>query len=191
MRCERLLIIVLLILTAACSREQRAPSATTTTQATATTATISPQSPVQTAASYGEAMTWFESTSGFHFVIDESGVRAEGEMTRPTIGAEKIEVRVDGKQWSAVAGPQGVTWSPAPPPDWGNRIYQRVTLAIDPQKKEGTAQLVSSEEGTSLFRFTDANTGELHEVWVSNADNHIERMKVGDAMELVITNPRG
>lgn len=199
MRCERLSkCIFLFVFVVACSREERAPSATATTQSTSTTATISPQSPVQTGASYDEAMMWFRSTPGFHFVLQEGGVRAEGDMTRSTVGAEKIEIRADGKKWSAAAGPRGVTWSPSPPPEWGNRVYQRVTLAFDPQKKEGTAQLVSTESDSSLFRFTNANTGEVHEVWISNADNHIERMKIGGpstslnagATDLVITNPR-
>ena len=192
MRCERLLIILLLMILGACSRDESAPREVSATPPP--TATIAPQSPPRTAASYDEAMVWLKSTPGFHFVIDEAGVHAEGDMTRPTVGAEKIAVRANGDEWSAEAGPQGVAWkkggNPAAAPEWGNRLYQRVTLAFDPQKKEGMAQLASSEGESSLYRFTNANTGEVHEVWVSNADNHVERIKIGGAMEMVITNPQ-
>ena len=154
----------------------------------------SAQSPTQRTASYDEAMVWLKSTPGFHFVIDDAGLHAEGDMTRPTVGAERIAFRANGDEWSAEAGPQGVTWTkggaPVATPEWGNRLYQRVTIAFDPQKKEGTAQLASSDGASSLYRFTNANTGDVHEVWVSNADNHVERMKIGNAMEMVISNPQ-
>ena len=63
------------------------------------------------------------------------------------------------------------------------RLQQRVTLAFDPQKKEGAPQLVEAGH----YRFTNANTGEIHDVWVS-PDNRITRMTIGDSFELKIEN---
>ena len=44
--------------------------------------------------------------------------------------------------------------------------------------------LVSSDGDTNLYRFTDANTGEVHEVWVRKTDASIARMKIGSTVEL-------
>lgn len=211
MRRERLRIAIILTLLplAACSRETPAPAtSSSTTTASAPPVTADPAA-VSTAAgtppaptadgSYDEALLWFRSTKGFRFAIDESGVHAEGEVTRKTIGSESVTFTVNGEQWRAAAGEQGVTWerrsgstwTSAAMPAWGNRLYQRVTVAFDPQKREGSAQLAGSEGTANHYRFTNANTGEVHEVWVSKAGNHIERMKIGTAMELKITDPRG
>jgi hypothetical protein len=206
MRCERLRIAIILTLLplAACSRETPAPVSKTSTAPSVTTdpaavSTAAGTPPARQAnGSYDESMTWFRSTNGFRFTIDESGVHAEGEVSRKTVGAESVTFTVNGEQWRAAAGGQGVawerrsgsTWTAAAMPAWGNRLYQRVTVAFDPQKQEGSAQLAGSEGTTNLYRFTNANTGEVHEVWVSKADNHIERMKIGTAMELKITDPR-
>ena len=121
-------------------------------------------------------------------MIVEEGVHADGTMTRKTVGAEAIEVRV------AEAGPNGVTWKKrvgpgwktVPAPAWGNRLYQRATLAFDPAKREGAAQLVAHEGPSNHYRFTDANLGSIHDVWVSTADNHIERIRIGKTMEMTI-----
>ena len=68
-------------------------------------------------------------------------------------------------------------------PAFGKRVYQRVTLAFDPQKKEGAAQLV--EPGH--YRFTNAKHSEVHDVWVTDG-SRVQRMKIGDAVELRIEN---
>jgi hypothetical protein len=211
MRCERLriAIILTLLLPAACSRETPAPARPSAPTTTAAPSVTTDPAAVSTAAgtpparaaegSYDEALLWFRSTNGFRFTIDESGVHAEGELTRKTIGAESVTFTVNGEQWRATAGEQGVrwerrsgsTWTGAAMPAWGNRLYQRVTVVFDPQKREGSAQLAGSDGTANHYRFTNANTGEVHEVWVSKAGNHIERMKIGTAMELKITGPRG
>lgn len=137
-------------------------------------------------------MLWLRSAPAFHFVIDEGDVHAEGDLTRRTLGSEAVRIRANAEEWRATAGPRGVTWerrkgsswTSAPAPAYGNRIYQRVTLAFDPQKKEGSAQLVANEGTANHYRFTNANTGEVHEVWVSVADGYVERMKIGDAFEM-------
>lgn len=180
----------------ACSREAPAPppAATTTTAAPAPTVTTS-QVPQLQKGTYDEALLWFRSTPAFHFVLDEGSLHAEGEVTRSTPGAERVVVRVNGREWLAEAGPQGVVWksgsgnqwTETTVPDFGNRVYQRVTVAFDPQKKEGVPLLVSSEGETNLYRFTNANTGEVHEVWVRKSDNAIERIKIGESVELVLS----
>lgn len=140
-------------------------------------------------------MTWLRSTPGFRFVIEEAGVHAVGVMRRPTVGAESVEFRANDQEWRASAGAQGITWetrsgaewSQAAPPPWANRLYQRVTIAFDPQKKEGDAQLVEHDDTSNHFRFTNANSGEVHDVRVSRADDRIERITIGNAMDLQLT----
>lgn len=140
-------------------------------------------------------MTWLASTPAFRFVIDEAGVHAEGTMTRPTVGAEIVEFRANDEEWRGSAGIKGVTWerrnggkwSAAEPPPFANRLYQRVTVAFDPQKKEGEPQLVDHDAQTNHYRFTNANTGEVHDVRVSRADDHVERITIGTSMDLQLT----
>ncbi len=203
MRCERLskCLIVFAFVAAACGREQPAPpppppiTETHAAPQPQITATHVDATPAMTA-SYDKAMDWLRSVLRFRFVIDEAGVHAEGTMTRPTVGAEKIEFRANGDEWRAEAGPQGISWQKrkgnawiaTKAPEFGNHLYQRATLVFDPMKKEGAAQLVPGEAGaaTTLFRFTDANTGNVHEVWVSNAGNHVERIRIAGVMDMTI-----
>lgn len=183
MRYERFCFYTIFLMAMACSRETPVPSETTTTAAPPTVTVAKPAA----GGSYDEAMLWFRSAPAFHFVIDEAGVHAEGDLTRKTIGIESIQFRANGEEWRATSGPQGVSWErggkTADAPAYGNRLYQRVTLAFDPQKKEGAAQLV--EPGH--YRFTNANTGEVHDVWVTE-DNRISRMTIGESFELKIEN---
>jgi hypothetical protein len=169
---------------AACSRETPAPPPVETKTA-AETPPVSAAIP----RSYDDAITWFRATPGFHFVVDEGGVHAEGDMTRERVGAERVTVSVNGEEWSAAIGPKGVTWQrggkESPAPEWGNRVFQRVTVAFDPEKQEGQAQVL--EPGH--YRFTDANSGQLHEVW-TNASGQITRMTIGKAFSMTLTNQR-
>jgi hypothetical protein len=200
MRCERLSKWILLFLfVAACNRERPAPppSPETTPQPAQTAVTTSSNAAPEllpSSGSYEEGLLWLKSAPAFRFVIVEGGVRAEGTMTRKTVGAEAVEFRANQETWRARSGPDGVTWEKRtgdawktmPAPDYGNRLYQRVTLAIDPAKREGTAQLVGREGASNHYRFTDANLGLVHEVWVSTVDNHVERILIGNAMEMTI-----
>jgi len=144
---------------------------------------------------YDEAMNWFRSAKGFTFVLDDADVHAEGRMTRKTVGVESVEFRANGDEWRASSGPLGVTWerrtggkwTKAETPQFGNRIYQRVTLGVDPQKQGGAAQLAGTEGTSTRYRFTNANTGQVHELWVAQSDSHLERMKIGDSVDLKIT----
>ena len=187
MRYERFCYYTIFLLAMACSRETPVPSETTTTAPPAPATVAKPAATPATGGAYDEAVLWFRSAPAFRFVIDEAGVHAEGNLTRKTIGMESVRFRANGEEWRATAGPQGVAWErggkAADAPAFGNRLYQRVTLAFDPQKKEGTAQLVEAGH----YRFTNANTGEVHDVWVTR-DNRISRMKIGDAFELRIEN---
>lgn len=195
MRRAPLLASIALVLS--CSRETPAPppAPTTTTATPAPVATTSTQVPELQRGTYDEALLWFRSTDGFHFVLDEGTLHAEGDVSRTTPGAEKVQVRANGEEWQAEATEQGVswkrrsgtTWTAAAAPDYGNRLYQRVTVAFDPQKKEGVPLLVSTEGETNLYRFTNANSGELHEVWVRKSDSSVERIKIGDSLDLRIT----
>ncbi len=141
---------------------------------------------------YDEALLWFRSTKGFHFVLDDQGVHAEGDVARTTPGAEKVQFRAKGSEWLAETTPQGVTWKrrdggawkSIDAPEFGSRIYQRVTLPFDPQKKEGVPLLASEEGETNLYRFTNANTGEVHEMWVRKSDAAVERLKIGSSVDL-------
>lgn len=134
-------------------------------------------------------MLWFGSANAFHFAVDEGGVHAEGDLTRPRIGEESILFRANGEEWRATANVKGVVWQrrnqEVPPPPYGGRLYQRVTVAFDPQKIEGTAQEIGDENGATHYRFTNANTGEVHDVWVR--DGHIERIKIDDTLDMKIS----
>jgi hypothetical protein len=202
MRYERFCIIAAFLTALACSRETALPppatTSTTTTPASpavATTSTTPAPAPASAkAGSYDEAVLWLRSAPAFHFVLDEGDVHAEGDLARRTVGSEIVRLRASGEEWRATAGARGVAWEqrkgnawkPAGAPPYGNRIYQRVTLAFDPQKKEGDAQLVAAEGATNHYRFTNANTGEVHDVWVNAADGHVERMKIGTAFEMKV-----
>jgi hypothetical protein len=195
MRCERLLVFLLLIV--ACSRETPAPPAPAPPPSSqppvAAQPSLQPVVPV-VKGTYDEAMTWFRSAKGFTFVLDDGDVHAAGRMTRKTVGLESVEFRANGADWRASSGPLGVTWerrngakwTKVETPQFGNRVYQRVTLGVDPQKQEGAAQLAGTEGTSNHFRFTNANTGQVHELWVAQSDSHPERMKIGDSVELKI-----
>lgn len=182
MRCERL--IAFLFLLAACARETPAPPPEPAAEPPRPTLQ---QTPLPR--SYDDAMTWFRSTPGFDFVVEENGVRGEGTMERPTVGAERVGVTANGETWTAEAGRTGVVWrrdgAEAPAPPWGNRLYQRVTVAFDPEKSEGAAQQL--EPGH--YRFTDANSGAVHDVWV-NAAGQIERVTIGDSFSMTLTRQK-
>ena len=206
MRYERFCINALLLMAIACSRETPLPPPAPTTTTTTTTTTTAPAPAVATTSttapvpipaktgSYDEAVLWLRSAPAFHFVLDEGDVHAEGDLTRRTVGSEIVRIRANAEEWRATSSARGVAWeqrkgnawNAASAPPYGNRVYQRVTLAFDPQKKEGSAQLVATEGTTNHYRFTNANTGEVHDVWVNGKDNHVERMKIGNAFEMKI-----
>jgi hypothetical protein len=202
----------MILLTIACGRETAAPPAADTTAMeteapapqTASTppvvvpppaSEVKPLPGQERKASYDDAIAWFRSTERFRFVLDEAGTHAEGDVARKTVGAETVTMTVGTNRWRASAGPRGVTWEidrggrwlkqEAPPN--GSRLYQRVTLAFDPQKKEGAAQYVDSTATSDHFRFTDANTGNVHDAWVNRTTGALERLTIGGTVDLEIT----
>ena len=190
----RRFVLVFVALGLACSRETPAPPAPppAASDTAATAATPPPATetrvPELQKGTYDEALLWLRSAPRFRFTLRDGDVRAEGEMTRKTPGAERVRFRANGEEWEAEATAQGVVWKrggrPADAPPYGNRLYQRVTLAIDPQKKEGVPLLVSAEGETNLYRFTDANSGQVHEVSVRKADSSVARIRIGETVEL-------
>lgn len=195
MRYERFPFYTIVLMVVACSPETPAPPPPPPVATTSTAAPVPIPPIAKTTGSYDEAMLWLQSAPAFHFVLDEAGVHAEGDLTRRRVGAESVQFRTNGDEWRASAGGRGVAWerrqgsawTAAAAPPFGNRVYQRVTIAFDPKKKEGAPQLVGTEGGASHYRFTNANTGEAHDVWVSDADSRLERVKIGDAFEMRIS----
>ena len=191
MSCKRLpKYALLLVFALACSREQEtAQQAPPPPSAAPQIAQVSTAATEPAAPRYEEAVRWFRSTPGFHFVVEEDGVRAEGDMTRANIGVEEIRVTVNGEEWTAKTGAKGVIWQKAgketAPPAWGSRLFQRVTVAFDPQKTEGDAQVVEPRH----FRFTDANSGAVHDVWVDEA-GHIAKLTIGRSFSMTLTAQR-
>lgn len=194
----RRLAALMLVLAAACSSEQPvtettappAPRPATTTQATITAA----PAPSPTTGTYVLGLAWYRATPGFRFVLTEGTQRAEGELKRTLPGSESVRMKLDDASYLVETKPHGVIWTrdgkPAKEPPNGGRIFQRLTLAIDPQKKEGEAQLAGTEGELNHWRFTNAVTGDVHHVWVSSRDNHIARVTVESKelpVELVIT----
>lgn len=190
---RRLLSIVVLVAVACAKKETPVPASQTEPPPRPAPVT-SAAPPVQ---GYGAGLSWLAATPGFDFELDDHGLHAEGTMLRKTIGAESVLFRTASGDWRASAGRngvawerrQGAAWTPAEAPEWGNRLYQRLTIAIDPQKKEGEAALIDTEGGTSHYRFTDANSGEVHDVWLDE-EGRIERMTIGPDFSLSITNAR-
>jgi hypothetical protein len=135
--------------------------------------------------SYEQALDCFRMSAGFHFTLD--GVR--GEMTRPTPGMERVQFKgADGVTWTGEAKHQGVVWSrngahELSPPDVVNHIWQRTTMVLDPQKKERSPQLAGTDtisgEPANHYHFTNANSGDANEVWVSARDGRIVKWTAG------------
>lgn len=137
--------------------------------------------------SYGQALDCFRFTSGFHFTLPD----AQGEMTRPTLGMERVQFKSsDGTTWVGEAKHSGVVWTrngthDPSPPEITNRVWQRTTMVLDPQKREMSPQLAGVEtirgEACNHFHFTNANSGEANDVWVSTGDGRIVRWKMGSS----------
>jgi hypothetical protein len=138
--------------------------------------------------SYEQALDCFRISSGFHFALDS----VRGQMTRATPGLERVQFKgIDGITWIGEAKHQGVVWSrngthDASPPGVVNHVWQRTTMILDPQKKEGSAQLAGTEtisgEPSNHYHFTNANSGEANDVWVSTRDGRIVKWTAGKSV---------
>ena len=206
MRC---LIVFAALFWAACGRE--APDTTTKAPApqpsharrpVLTTQPATPAPPPRAAANkstpqkcagdgtYEQALDCFRIAAGFTFeMADAHGVLAHGEMTRSTPGMERVRFRAgDDVSWAGEAKPSGVVWSrngkrEQSPPDITDRVWQRTVMVLDPQKKEGLAQLSGVEhlgaETFNHYHFTNANSGEANDVWVNTHDGRIVKWRAG------------
>lgn len=195
----RRVFLVAVALGIACSKQEQ-PSDRVTVPAT-TAAPVNVPGPVAPAiGTYVQAMDWMGKTRGFHFALRDGEVRAQGDMTRTGPRKESMRVTMAGAEWIATAQPNGVVWyrldgtawKPAQAPPDGPRVYQRVTLALDPQKVESEAQYVSTEGDLNQWRFTNAITREVHTLWIDPRGNHIARMTIDSIdrpFELTITSP--
>jgi hypothetical protein len=205
---RRLLVCVLLIAAAACKRETAvekapaesakparpsshgplpAPAIASAGEATAPRPTVSTPTRCAGDGSYDAAVECFRMAAHLAFTItDVRQFRAAGEMTRPTPGMETVRFRANNGMWVAETKPGGLLWThdgkKVPGPDFAVRIYQRTTLYFDPQKREGFAQRMDDDTVLNHYRFTNANTGELHDVWVSPKTGDIVRMRTGTWM---------
>jgi hypothetical protein len=212
-----IVIILAIVLSVSCSKEKTTPAPATAGAPTATTSTqaATPQPPTMTPApastakkvdaTYAGAMQWFRGTKGFHFLLDENGRRAEGDLSRATIGRERVRFSAEGGEWLGIARKTGVHWyrrngsgwtAEKAPPELANSVWQRTTMAFDPMKKEGEAQADGSEpiDGVphNRFRFTNANTGDVHQLSVSTTKGNIAKLKIESRFTpatLTITRP--
>jgi len=118
-------------------------------------------------------------SSGFRFRVASPALTARGTMQRPRIGEERVTIG----EWTADAKPGGIVWTrggkPAAPTPELERLYQRLTLWLDPQKKEGSPQLVDAKGDRNHYHFTDMNSGDAYDVFVAKADGRIVDVRVG------------
>jgi hypothetical protein len=142
--------------------------------------------------SYAQAVDCFRMAAALHFTIDEPHAHLEGEMVRKTAGAERMRVKVirsgssDG-DYAVEPRIAGLSWTRngkplSSPPALLERTWQHVTIYLDPQKKEGKPQLAGTDTTAgvycNIYRFTNANNGDRHEVWVSRDDGSLVLAKV-------------
>lgn len=178
-------VAILWLLLFACGRER--PAAPPPVKATAPPPTVTfPATPPKAPdGSYAAAIDAFRTTRGFDFHVKDADVVADGAMHRPRPGAEKIVIRTKASgEWTAEVQPAGVVWMHAgkrvtDEPAWADRIWQRTTMFLDPQKKEGAPRLAGSDNDTNHYHFTDANSGAAYDVYVSKRDGAIRRLRVG------------
>ncbi len=129
--------------------------------------------------SYEQAVECFRMSSGFRFRVASPAITASGTLQRPRIGEERVTIG----EWSAQARAGGIAWTrsgkAATPAPELERLYQRLTLWLDPQKKEGGPQLVDAKGSTNHYHFTDANSGETYDVVVAKDDGRIVELRAG------------
>jgi len=129
--------------------------------------------------SYEQAVECFRMSSGFRFHVKMPGLEAKGELHRPRIGEERVTVG----PWTAETKSGRIVWTRNGKPDHPTpeleRLYQRLTIYLDPQKKEGSPQLASSDAKANHYHFTDANSGEVYDAFVAKDDGRLVELRAG------------
>ncbi|HEV2721137.1 MAG TPA: hypothetical protein VG323_14035 [Thermoanaerobaculia bacterium] len=129
--------------------------------------------------SYEQAVECFRMSTGFRFRVTSPALNGVGTLQRPRIGQERVTMG----EWTAETTPGGIVWTrggkPATPSVELERLYQRLTLYLDPQKKEGTPQLAGSTAKANHYHFTDVNSGEAYDVFVAKDDGRIVELRAG------------
>lgn len=151
-------------------------------------------------ADYESAMDWYRTAKAFRFTLTEGSTTVEGEMVRPAIGAERIRFKGRDGEWLGSAKRSGLVWyrndkghwvKDAATPTYADLVYQRVTFTFDPQKKETTPSSLGAEslggEACEHYRFTNANSGEVHDVWVSRRDGRVARISIAGERRTTLT----
>ena len=192
------------VLVASCGGEKTQPPApgAPAKPAPTITATAAPATaPVETPrADYEAAMDWFRTAKGFRFTLTEGSNTVEGSMVRPAIGAERVAFRGREGEWLGSAKRSGLVWfrneggawkKNSAAPSYADLVYQRVTLTFDPAKKEASPAALGAEslggEACEHYRFTNANTGDVHDVWVSRRDGRVARISISGARRTTLT----
>lgn len=185
-------VALVLLLLAACGRREAVrreatpatrpappPAATSTRVVVPKPRAVSTPSKCAGDGSYEQAVECFRMSSGFHFRVTSPAITARGMLQRPRIGQERVTMG----EWTAETKPAGIVWTrngqPAKPAPELERLFQRLTLYLDPQKKEGSPQLADSTAAANHYHFTDANTGEAYDVFVAKDDGRIVRFRAG------------
>ena len=129
--------------------------------------------------SYEQAVECLRMSSGFRFRVTSPSLNGGGTLQRPRIGEEKLTVG----EWTAESKHGAIAWTksgkPSTPTPELERLYQRLTIYLDPQKKEGAPQLVDSGGNANHYHFTDANSGEVYDVYVAKDDGRMIRFHAG------------
>ncbi|HEV8434574.1 MAG TPA: hypothetical protein VGR95_14250 [Thermoanaerobaculia bacterium] len=132
--------------------------------------------------SYDAAVECIRIAAALHFKSSDGA----GDMIRSTPGAERLVVDTGDGHWVAEAQRTGIIWTRdgkavKDVPRKLEKLWERLTIFPDPQKKEGKPVL-SMEGNTRRYDFTDANTGDRYSVWVAPGDGHITKLRVNDWM---------
>jgi hypothetical protein len=200
-------VALTVVLIASCGREARvteppAPKAPQQPKITGTSTQAPPGAPTAQLpmADYASAMDWYRTVKQFRFTLTEGSTTVEGEMVRPAIGAERVRFEGKDGEWLGSAKRSGLVWfrrtngnweRNAAVPAYADRFYQRVTLTFDPQKKETSPEALGAEslggEACQHYRFTNANTGDVHDVWVSRRDGRVARISISGATRTTLT----
>src|SRR5438309_9261126 len=188
---RRVVFVLALVFAVACQREQREkplsvirhPSSVTRQPAPPVTPKAVLRSTPQHCAgdgSYDAAVDCIRIAAALHFKSSDGA----GDMIRKTAGAERMIVDTGDGHWVAEAQRTGISWTHDGKPVKDvprklEKLWERLTLFPDPQKKEGKPAL-SMEGNVRRYDFTDANTGDRYSVWVAPDDGHITKLRVND-----------